>query len=301
MSEIERGILSTLIFFNIFQVPATKERILALLYQTKTNLSELNNNLNQLLNQGKIFKRGAYYALSQADLDRYEQKLTLVNKQWQKVFRFYWLLYLLPFVRQISIINSLALNNTNEKSDIDFFVITSPRRLYVARSIIIVILKLFGLYKTKYKVKDRFCFGFYVTKKHQDLSRVLIPGSDPLFAFWFASFLPLYGREDYLEFMKQNQWIYDYLPNFEPDSCFQKLKEPSFILKVIKKTLEIIFWLPAELLEPLARLVHIRHTFSLPENHWPTATTIAEKDILKLHALDPRKDFKAEFQNRLNT
>jgi hypothetical protein len=43
------------------------------------------------------------------------------------------------------------------------------------------------------------------------------------------------------------------------------------------------------------RKIHIRHTFRLPENHWKTSSTIANKDMLKLHALDPRKDLRDSF------
>jgi hypothetical protein len=54
------------------------------------------------------------------------------------------------------------------------------------------------------------------------------------------------------------------------------------------------------ILEPLLRRVHIRHTFKLPENHWKTSSTIADRKMLKLHALDPRKDLRNRFWHTLS-
>jgi hypothetical protein len=67
----------------------------------------------------------------------------------------------------------------------------------------------------------------------------------------------------------------------------------------LKRFLEVVCYLPAALLEPVLRRVHIRHTFKLPENHWKTSSTVANKSMLKLHALDPRKDLRKQFFDKL--
>jgi hypothetical protein len=71
---------------------------------------------------------------------------------------------------------------------------------------------------------------------------------------------------------------------------------PSISLKKLAITLS---WLPAIILEPALRRIHIRHTFNLPENNWKTSSTIANEHMLKLHALDPRKDLRRHFYHLL--
>jgi hypothetical protein len=158
-----------------------------------------------------------------------------------------------------------------------------------------------GVYKTRDQVNERFCFGFYVTENHSQLENVLIEDEDPLFAFWFASFAPLINRHAYRDLVESNRWIYDYFPNFEYITRLMYIQERSFWLLLAKNILEFILILPAIALEPLLRSIHIRHTFRLPENHWDTSTTVANEYMLKLHALDPRKDIRAKFYEVLRS
>lgn len=298
-TSVEKAVLATLAFFNIYKIPVRKDRIYCLLYQYKVDYSEFENTLLRLVQEKRIYSEGDFFALFSWEAKQLEERKLFAAKQWRKIDKFFWILYLLPFVKQLSVINSLAMGNTNEKSDIDFFVVTRAGLLYTTRSLIIVLLKIFGLYKTRTKVKDRFCFGFYVDENRLGLSQVLIPGGDPLFAFWFGSFMPLYGQDLYEKLVLANPWIYGYLPNFDPQFNLKSIRPVSQVLRVTKKIIEIVLFVPAILIEPLARFIHIRHTNNLPENHWPTSTTIAAKDILKLHALDPRKQFREDFHREL--
>lgn len=298
---IADAVLRTMAFFSLYELPLNLHTIHQLLYKQRATFEEVRENVSGLLAGGKIVAQDGLYGLKNWNDAKYAGNKSEIQKRWLKVNRYFWLLSLIPFIEHISIINSLAFGNAHQESDIDFFVVTEPNRLYFVRSMIIVLFKLLGVYKTRQHINERFCFGFYITTSDLSLGQVLIEGEDPHFAFWFASFAPLLNRKVYRELVEANTWVYEYFPNFEYVTRLAYIKETSFLLRGIKEILDALLYIPAMILEPMLRSIHIRHTFNLPENHWPTSTTIANQHMLKLHALDPRKDIRKRFYEVLQS
>jgi hypothetical protein len=298
--SVDKAILATLAFFSLSKVPLTKHRIFELLYKFKANEEQVNQVLEKLVVKNKIYKTDGLYSLEPFNPREYEFTKEETSKRWKRVDRYFWLLSLIPFVEHLSIINSLSFGNTTDESDIDFFVITKPNRLYFVRSMIIVLFRLLGVYKTRRKINKQFCFGFYVTPEKLDLRPLMLPDGDPYFVFWLSNMIPVLNEERYDQLIGANEWIYDFFPNFNPIQRRHHLKRPNVILQGLKFIFEVLLYMPSIILEPLIRWIHVRHTFNLPENHLPTSTTIAEKNILKLHAIDPRKDIRARFRELLH-
>jgi hypothetical protein len=292
--QIERAIFSTLSFFSLFQVPLSQDKVFLYLYKQSASLKQVGEVLEKMVLENKIFSKNGLYALKAWPDSLTNLRQQEAEKRYKKVRKFLWLLSLVPFVREASLINSMAIGNIKKESDIDFFIIVRPGFLYFARTFIILLFHLFFLYKTKNHIKEKFCFGFYISTKHLNLEDILIQPTDPYTAFWLASMKPLFGKKEYVAFIKANPWVFEYLPNFTPTPHFYGLIKKPFGI-YLRFILEIIFYVPAFLVEPLLKRIHIRHTFNLPENHWPTATTIAKSDILKLHALDPRAKIRDDF------
>jgi hypothetical protein len=296
----KNAILKTMAFFSLYELPLNLYTIHQLLYKQRASFEEVNQAASELVKSGKIIAHDGLYALKPWDDNRLLSNKKEIQKRWRKVDKFFWVLSIIPFIDHVSIINSLAFGNAHQESDIDFFVVTKPSSLYFVRSMIIVIFRLLGVYKTRQHINERFCFGFYVTSKSPELGHVLIENEDPLFAFWFASFAPLINISGYHGLVRANSWIYGYFPNFDLTARLTYIKQKNPFLRILKGLFEIILTIPAILLEPLVRSIHIRHTFNLPENNWATSTTIANDHMLKLHALDPRIQIRDEFRKIYN-
>jgi hypothetical protein len=293
-SKLTEGIIATLAFFGIYQVPLSAQRIWELLYRVSATREQVDLELERLVTLNAIVYRDGLYALREWDEKKRQENLQEMDKRWTRVRKYYWLLSAIPFVEHMSVINSLSLGTADENSDIDFFIITKPNRLYFVRSLIIIMFKLLRVYKGKGKINMKFCFGFYVSSSSMNIKRVMLAQEDPYLVFWMGSMVPIISLKYYERFMKENRWVYSWLPNFRGLSRldFYRTLTPSARLK---KFLEAVCYLPAAAFEPLLRKIHIKHTFKLPENHWATSTTIAERNILKLHALDPRKEIRQKF------
>src|SRR5690606_3777846 len=66
-----------------------------------------------------------------------------------------------PFVRGVMASGSLSKGYADEKSDIDFFIITIPNRLWIARTLLVLYKRIFLLNSHKF-----FCVNYFVDEKH---------------------------------------------------------------------------------------------------------------------------------------
>jgi hypothetical protein len=300
-TKLREGILAALAFFSLYDLPLRKRRIYELLYKCSASENDVYKELDRLVLEGRLIQKGERYSIKPWDEARLDSNRAEIDKRWKKVDKYFRILSLIPFIEHAAIIHSLAIGNADQESDIDFFIITKPGKLYFVRSLIIIIFKLLGVYKNRLHVKERFCFGYYITSGRLDLSDLLLSEDDPFMAFWFASHAPILGRETYRRFTDANRWVRNYLPNYSPEYREKYFRRQHKWMKETKKVMEYLLWLPAAILEPMLRMIHIHHTFRLPENHWPTSSTIAEKDILKLHAIDNRKELRERFYKTLQS
>ncbi|MEO8065405.1 MAG: hypothetical protein ABI643_00935 [Candidatus Doudnabacteria bacterium] len=298
--KLAEAVISTLAFFSLYNLPLSAKRVYELLLGMRSTQDEVDRMLANLVLDSRIIREGNLFGLKIWDAAVYNANQLELTKKWQKIDRYFNWLAILPFVRNISVINSLALGTADSDSDIDFFVVTKPNRLYFVRSMIIVLFRLLGVYKTRQRIKDRFCFGFFVSQKNRDLYHLLIKPSDPYLVFWLAGMRPLLGAGEYQEFMAQNSWIKTYFPNFDPTARQNTIRRPGILIQVIKIALEICLWAPSLIAEPILRRVHIRHTFRLAENKSVTSTTIAHADMLKLHGYDVRAEIAYRYEEAVN-
>lgn len=298
-TKVTEGVISTLAFFDLYKLPLPLQRIWELLYRVQATLPQVEQELSQLVQLGVVIHKNGLYALNDWDEAKYLANQLEIDKRWAIINKYFWALSSVPFVEHIAVINSVAMGNADSESDIDFFVITKPNRLYFARTWIILLFKLMGVYKNRKVTNERFCFGFYITSDKLSIKELLLAGEDPYLIYWLGTITPITGQNIFERFIKENKWIYSWLPNYRTQFRLEVIKnlKPALFLQ---NFISLVMALPAAMTEPFLRWYHIRHTFKLPENHWATSSTIANKHMLKLHAIDPRKDLRNKYQNVLN-
>ncbi len=300
-TRLRKPILSTLAFFSLYELPISSKRLHELLLDCRSSLHEVEMVLEVMASDNTIYRTGNLYSLKSWKAFDLRDRQVEISKKWYKIDRYFNLLALLPFVDMVSVINSLAIGTSDRDSDIDFFVVTKKNRLYFVRSVIIVLFRLLGVYKTRQKIRDRFCFGFFVSNDSLNLQHLLLKPTDPYFLFWLASMRPVTGGQEYWQLMQENNWLTHRFPNFMATTRLATAKEPNIVIKSIKFLLEILLWVPAAMAEPILRHIHIKHTFKLAENRSVTSTTIANKSMLKLHAADVRAEVARAVESLLQS
>ena len=135
----------------------------------------------------------------------------------------------------------------DEKGDIDFFIITEPKRLWLTRTLLTAFKKIFLLNSRKY-----FCVNYFVDTENLELRNKNIFTATEL-----ANLIPTYKFEVFRNIMDSNPWVRVYYPNFK--TSFQKKdiyeKTPWF-----KRFFEWIFsGLQGDYLDWLCHMIHLKY------------------------------------------
>lgn len=130
---------------------------------------------------------------------RYAKRLTL-------------LFYLLPWVKLIGVTGAVAAQNATQDDDIDLFIITSPKRQWLTRAIILTALTML---KRRYRLgktnpRSTFCLNHIMTT-----DRLAVPIHDLYLANDIARMQVLWDQgKTYRSFLQANQWINQHIANW---------------------------------------------------------------------------------------
>jgi len=206
LSGTKHAVLRALWYFEIFQHPLTAAELYA--YSNCPGLAQEDfaEILETLVREGAVFQFGAWYqsqnnpAWAPRRLDynrRAEQFLPIARRMARLIGAF-------PFIRAVLVSGSLSKNCMAPDGDIDYFLITEPGRLWLARTLLVIFKKLFLFNSHKY-----FCVNYFIDTEHLE-----IEDKNLFTATETVTLLPLYGRDCYERFTAANHWTKDYLPNF---------------------------------------------------------------------------------------
>lgn len=94
----------------------------------------------------------------------------------------------------------------DEKSDIDFFIITKPGRLWIARTLLVMYKRIFLFNSHKF-----FCVNYFVDTDHLEIEEKNLFTATEL-----ATLIPLSGIDHYKNLVGSNGWLKEFFPNFQP-------------------------------------------------------------------------------------
>lgn len=154
-----------------------------------------------------------------------------------------FILQLAPFIQMIGLTGSLARQEANQKSDIDFFIVTKAGRIWTCRIFCLVLMTICGLKRSKNKIAGRVCMNIFQTDNHLKLSYRDHRESPQWLARDYAHIVPLWSKGQlFSNFMASNAWIEKYgevfhYKNYKPN-LFGKIL--SFVLSLVRSLAEII-------------------------------------------------------------
>jgi hypothetical protein len=110
-----------------------------------------------------------------------------------------------PFVRGVLATGSLSKGYMDEESDLDFFVITSPRRLWITRTLLVLFKRIFLGNSHKF-----FCINYFIDEDHLEIEEKNIFSATEL-----VTILPLVNKNLYIRLLSENDhWLTRFLPNY---------------------------------------------------------------------------------------
>jgi len=273
--------LKTLAYFDIFSFPLTESELQAWQWASddKVNMAvEVKNS------KGFNFFSGRENILAERKTRYIDSVLKL--RRARKVAK---ILSLFPSVKMIAVCNSLGFLNARQSSDIDFFILTDPGKIWLTRFWLQGILKIFRLRPyDKNEKKDSICLTFFLSTDNLDIRFLQVAEADIYLAYWMTQLLPIYNPEGWYEnFFRANNWIGKYIPNFKE----LKLAPAWQIHKNRYTKFLIIFSLPWW--EPILKKIQM---YILPASLRTIANqdtrVIIKDNMLKFHGQeDKREDY----------
>lgn len=207
ISEQESSVLLVMLYFNLFNYPLTEKEIARFSRSADIEQPLLSNAIDALVHRGLVFKTGEYYALSNdMSLSAYRNKgMEMAEKLMKKANVYGRLIHAFPFVRSVCISGSLSKGCVDESGDVDYFIVTEPQRLWVARTLLIVFKKLFLFNRHKY-----FCVNYFVDTNHLEIQDKNIFTATEL-----LTLTPMSGHNIFEKLISENNWTSAFLPAYQ--------------------------------------------------------------------------------------
>jgi predicted nucleotidyltransferase len=213
---MKKAILKTLAYADIFDYPLRAQEIERFLIANKShNFASLNQTLKKLSpisqKEGFYFLKGKEktVALRKKREKWSQEKLKIAKKvtNWLK---------LVPSIKMVAATGALAMENAKEKDDIDLLIITSKNRLWLTRALTVFLTELVAKrrHPRDKQVKDKICLNMFLDEGHLQIPK---NEQDLFSAHEICQLKLIWDRnKTYQKFIKQNQWVKHYLPNWKP-------------------------------------------------------------------------------------
>lgn len=229
-NNLSYSILKTISYFDIFGFPLTTHEIKRFC-DTSVHDVTITEQLNELIKKGKLVKIENHY------LPVFSSKNNIVQRKKgearakaikKRVYFFSRLICNFPFVESVCISGSYSKGVVATDGDIDYFIITRPGRLWLARTFLILFKKVILFNSRKY-----FCVNYFI-----DADNLEIPDKNIFSATEIATLIPVYNDKLLDEFIGKNNWTKNILP-----STGYLTDKTHLVSKVspVKKWMEYIF------------------------------------------------------------
>jgi len=211
---MERAILQTLCYHDIFDYPLTLEEIHRFLIGKKASLKKIQLTIRHspyaICQQGFYFLSGREKIVAiRKRREKYSRKKFLIAK---KATRF---LRLIPTIKMIAITGALAVNNVKEEDDIDFLIVASKNRLWLTRIQAVLLIELFASRPQldKGRLQDTICLNIFLDENYLQMPKE----KQNLFVAHELVQMKLLWQKDnvYQKILKENQWVKKFLPNWK--------------------------------------------------------------------------------------
>lgn len=293
---VKQAVLSTLAYFDLFEVPLTREELSD--YLLFMNAEERAIDL-YLKDSSYVMRREGFLSFrwNPEFWQSWAEKQIRTRAAFKKVDRWRWLFQLCPFVRLVAVCNSATIGDTRKNSDIDLFVVAAPGHLFTARLFLTALTSLFGVRRHGSKIRERFCLSFYVTEEALDLSALALQPYDIYLAFWAQTLEPIAGDYSvYERFVSENwPWLSTYFS--KPSRRKRYFRNRSGVVKTLHHLLE--FLLRSDRVERWARSKQWSRALAKYQSLQDKSGTVISDSMLKFHDQDARLSIREEWKKRV--
>jgi hypothetical protein len=233
-SLVSEAILRTLLYADIFDFPMTAAEIHHFLIGQAAPLDEVQDALagSTWLAQRVDGDGACYHLRGRSELVTLRREREAAARRLWPIARRYggWLAHL-PFVRMVALTGSLAMRNPRHAADdIDFLLVTAPRRVWLARAFAIVLVRLARLQKVG------LCPNYVLSETALEQ-----PRQNLYMAHELSQMIPLSGKALYAAMTGANLWAARHLPNASAPFYSEPDRQPRGAGRFVQRAGEWLF------------------------------------------------------------
>lgn len=280
---MEKAILKTLAYYDIFNFPLKAWEIHKWLIGSSASLKQVEKKLKKLKEKLMINNQGDYWFLSdKRSLIKDRKARELVSARHLTTAKIVAQIFkIIPWIKLVGVSGSLAMMGSRDKDDIDLFIITGKNRIWITRLLLIFLTSMVGL-RRKRREKILSAAGKICINLILEEDNLTQHNKNIYVAHEILQMHVLWQRDDiYSKFLHDNEWTFRYLPNWKSGIKTQKYNS-----KV--KSFGIVNWL-----EDLAKGLQLKIMNS------PSGSERIESGALYFHPEDKGKKILAEYGKRL--
>lgn len=199
-------ILKTLKYYHVFRHPLYADEIHSFL-QIEAPRSELQHMLDDMVRDEHIFYAHNMYSLENSS-QIFLKRLIGADMAAEKMIearRCATIIAAFPFVKGVCVSGSLSKGYADEKSDIDFFIITGRKRLWISRTLLHIFKKFTFIVNRQHS----FCMNYFI-----DESRLCLEEKNLFTATELATLVPVFDSGLHKVLIDNNiDWIKEHFPN----------------------------------------------------------------------------------------
>lgn len=284
--SLSQATLATVAYADIFSYPLTKEEIRywQIFYEDPVKLTKSIG-----------LSAGYYFLAGRRDLVRVRQRRTgCIENKFQIAQVMADQLKILPTIRLVGVTGGLAVGNAEPADDIDLFIITAGKTLWITRLLATIIVELSGKrrHPREKEIGDSICLNMFMTEDHLALPKA---DRDLFAAHEVLQMKPLWERNHlYRKFLTANQWVRYFLPNaWDEKSQTANLKSQKFNSQPGDLVLTFALYILRLFEQPL-KVLQLRYM----RRH--RTTEVITDSVIRFHPRDARSWVKEKLQKRLS-
>ncbi len=288
----ELAIARSVIYAALFDYPLTLEQLHYSLIESDQTPSEILAvyDGSEILQHIVEHRDGFFFPAGREDLiaerRRREARSALFLTRHRRALR---LVCALPFTRLVALSGSVAHRNLEPNGDLDLFIVTRGRRVWMVTVLLLVLTKLLGRRRS-------ICANFIVADSHLALEQ-----QDLFTANQVIHLEPLVGGDVVDEFVAANPFVARYYPNSRtraprPASVPVRSRTRAFA----KEFLELVLGLPSPIIETACRCAYAWHLRRRAGSWRSPEQVLLKSDYLKLHTQSHRRSILGRFEIAVN-
>ena len=200
ISPLERAILETLAYSDVFDYPLTLDELHRFLtiHSTVAEIQECMIGMKNI-----TFANGYYFLAGRSEIvDIRKQREENSHKAYRRAISYGRILGRLPFIRMVALTGSLVMLNLSKNRDMDYMLVAKPGRVWTARAFALLLARVTRLFG------DVICPNVIISENALEWNeRNLYTARE------FAQMILVRGEGVFCELRIVNKWVKDVLPN----------------------------------------------------------------------------------------